>query len=108
MQPKGTDWRMELAPFDIPVVVIADNPDLLATACAAYDHWKEEARVAEPGIELRLGSGSTSSTDVSCDIHIEGSRLTLNGAGIVGYADARSRLAECSVPQRLIGDHAAL
>lgn len=108
MRSEETAWREHLAPLGIPTRVIADTPELLATAVGAYAEWKEEAGAGEPAIILRLGSGTASSSNVCCEISVEGSRLTLEGGGISGHADAATKRAECALPPRLIGDPAAL
>ncbi len=107
MRGEEPGWRHHFAPLGIPTVVIADDPELLATARGAYAEWTAEAP-AGPAIEIRLETGSTPSENVSCGIRVEGSRLTLNGGGIAGHADAASRQARCTVPRRLIGNPALL
>lgn len=100
-------WSLELAPLGIPTVIIADDPQLIATAGAALADWRVETPVLEPVIEIRLTRGDVPD-GVSPAIGVEGSRLTLMGGGIVGWADARARCAECVVPARFIERPAAL
>ena len=97
-----------LSAFGIPTVLIADDPDLLATACAAYPDWAVDEPEGEPQIEIRLETESAPSTAVSFGIHVKGSRLTLAGADFQGQADAGAKTAACTVPRRLIGDPEAL
>jgi hypothetical protein len=52
--------------------------------------------------------GTTASSSVSCEISVEGSRLTLTNGAISGHADAISKKAACTVPPQLIGQPAAL
>jgi hypothetical protein len=104
-----TGWHRHFALLDVPIVVIADDPALLATACAAYADWMMvEAPAAGSGIELRLKLGGASTERVSAAIRVEGSRLTLSGGGIDGEADARTGRARCVVPPWLADDPAAL
>jgi hypothetical protein len=97
-----------LAPLGVPTVIIADDPALLATACAAYADWVADALAPNAAIELRLDTGSASTEKVSAAIRVEGSRLRLDGGGIAGEADARTGRAWCVVPPHLAGDPAAL
>lgn len=108
MRPTEKGWRHDFAPLAVPTVVIADDPELLATARAAYADWLAEAPLAEPALEIRLEVGSAPSENVSCGITVEGSRLTLIGDEIIGSADATLGQARCTIPRRLIGDPAAL
>ena len=98
------DWRRTLAPLGVPTVIVADDPALLATACDAYPEWRTEGPEAEPVIELRLKLGDDPGDEAAEAIAVEGSRLTLTGAGILGQADAVSKRAHCVVPRRLLGD----
>ncbi len=108
MRSEETGWCRHLAPLGVPTAIIANDSHLLAAACAAYADWLVEAPTDRPVIELRLERGSASPAHVSCAISVEGSRLTLSGEGISGYADAISRQAWCRVPPCLIDDPAAL
>ena len=104
-----TGWSRHLTLLDVPTVIIADDPLLLTTACAAFADWNVvETPAAEPGIELHLQRGSTPTERVSAAILVEGSRLTLSGGGIDGEADARTGRARCTVPEWLANDGAAL
>ena len=96
------------APLGVPAVVIAEDPELLATARAAYADWMAEAPVDSPAIEIRLDVGSAPSDKVGFRIAVEGSRLTLAGDGIAGQADSATGRAQCLVPRRLVGDPAGL
>ena len=83
MSGDALNFRLELAPLGIPTLIIADDPRLVAAAGAAYAHWRAEAPVAEPVIELCLEVGTDSSAEgVSLDIRVEGSRLWLTGQGV--------------------------
>ena len=101
-------WSLNVAPLGIPTVIIADDPQLIATADAALADWRVEAPALEPLIEIRLTLGASPFDGVSPAIGVEGSRLTLTGSGIAGWADARAGCAECVVPARLLGRPAAL
>jgi len=98
---------LTLLPFGIPTLIIAEDPQLLAAAAAAYAHWLAEAPVAEPSIELRLEIGSVSTADVSHRIVVDGSRLTLAGAGTSGFADAATGKASATIIGELVNDAAA-
>ena len=99
---------LNLLPFGIPTLIIAEDPQLLAAAAAAYAHWLAEAPVAHPAIELRLEVGSASSADVSLRIAVEGSRLRLRGGGANGFADAAGGKAEATIPAWALNDQSDL
>lgn len=99
---------LNLLPFGIPTLIIADDPQLLAAAAAAYAHWLAEAPIAKPEIELRLEIGSASSADVCLQIVVEGSRLRLSGAGATGAADAVSGKAGATITSALASDFTKL
>jgi len=88
--------------FGIATLIIADDPRLLATARAALVDWLIEAPMPEPEITLRLARGDRPADWVSPAIRVEGSRLTIDGDGIRGEADATTGEARCRVPARLI------
>ena len=91
-----------LSLFGIATLIIADDPRLLATARAALVDWLSEAPIREPEITLRLARDDRPVDWVSPAIRVEGSRLTIDGGGILGFADAASGEARCRVPARLI------
>ena len=96
---------MSLLPLGIPTLIIADDPQLIAAAGAAYAYWSVEAPHSEPRIELRLEIGDASpSADVSLDIRVEGSRLELKGGGAEGVADAVTSKARARVASALVND----
>lgn len=101
-------WSQVFALLGVPIIVIANDPELLATVRAAYADWLEEVPAADPAIALRLDLQSLPSTSVGYGIEVEGSRLTLTGEGIAGEADARLGKAHCTVPRRLVGDPSGL
>ncbi len=94
--------------FGIATLVIADDPRLLATARAALVDWLSEAPMREPEITLRLTRDDRPADWVSPAIRVEGSRLTIDGGGIRGEADATTGEARCRVPTRLIDAPSAL
>src|SRR4029079_17992377 len=72
MQPEAKSLREYLAPLGVPLLIIADDPQLLATAVAAYAEWRS-AIALDPVLELRLRLGTTPS-------HYVSSPLTARGA----------------------------
>lgn len=88
--------------FGIATLIIADDPRLLATARAALVDWLIEVPMPEPEITLRLARDDGPADWVSPAIRVEGSRLTIEGEGIRGEADATTGAARCRVPARLI------
>ncbi len=108
MPSESSSRKVHLLPFGIPTLLIADDPQLLAAARAAYAHWSAEAPFAEPALELRLEAGSVSSIQVSFDISVEGSRLRIAGDGIEGEADALTGAARARLPGTLADDRAVL
>jgi hypothetical protein len=88
--------------FGIATLIIADDPRLLATARAALVDWLSEAPMPEPEIILRLARDDRPADWVSPAIRVGGSRLTIDGEGICGEADATTGKARCRVPAWLI------
>lgn len=108
MAPEPASRSVHLLPFGIPTLIIADDPQLLAAAAAAYAHWLAEAPFPDAALELRLEIGRASSFDVSFGITVEGSRLRVAGAGFEGQADAARGLAHATLAVGLIDDRATL
>lgn len=103
-----TGWACELAPLGIPTVVIADDPSLLQAAVAPYLGWEAKAPIARPTISIRLKRQMTPAAHVGFRIAVEGSRLSLTGDAIAGWADAKLGQAGCTVSSDLIADAAGL
>jgi len=99
---------VNLVPFGIPTLIIADDPQLLEAASAAYANWLAERPVGEPVIELRLEIGRPSTTNVSLDIAVDGSRLRLKGRGCEGMADAATGKASAIASREVANDPVAL
>jgi hypothetical protein len=97
---------LKLVPLGIPTLIIADDPQLIAAACAAYAHWRAAAPDFEPQIELRLAIGRASTEKVSLAITVEGSCLWLSGEGVCGSADAAARNASVTMSPEIAKDAA--
>lgn len=96
-----------LVPLGIPTLIIADDPQLIAAAGAAYAHWSVEALRSEPRIELRLEIGDASpSADVCPGIHVEGSRLQLSVPGAEAMADVARMEGSATLSRALVQDPA--
>ena len=108
MPSESSSRTVHLLPFGIPTLIIADDPQLLAAARAAYAHWSAETPFADPALELRLEAGGVSSTGLSFEISVEGSRLRIAGDGIAGEGDAVKGTARAQVPRTLADNRAAL
>jgi hypothetical protein len=98
---------LNLLPFGIPTLIIAEDPQLLAAAAAAYAHWVAEAPAAAPSIEVLLETGSLSTTGVSLDITVDGSRIRVERSGAKGTGDAATGRARAIVSRQLTQDAAA-
>lgn len=96
------------APLGIPVLVTVDDLDLAAAVGTAYAEWRTVQPIERPQITLALERGGSPSTDVSLDIRVTGSRLTMQGAGIFGEAEAGARHARCLLPGSGAGADATL
>lgn len=96
------------APLDVPLVVIASDPPLLDSACAVLRNWPTVTPAEGPELQIVIERAETSSADVSCEIGIEGSRLSLTGPVIYGWADAARGTASVRVPPVLASDPAML
>lgn len=108
MAAETSSRNLHLLPFGIPTLIIAEDPQLLAAARAAYAHWSVVTPFAGPALELRLEIGSASSSELSFDISVEGSRLRIAGRGIDGGADAVTGMAQARFPAALASDSVAL
>jgi hypothetical protein len=108
MAAESSNGTVGLLPFGIATLIIAEDPQLLAAARAAYANWTVEAPFAGPALELRLEIGSASSSEVSFGIRVEGSRLEVSGDGIHGSADALSGKAQARIPRSIADDEVAL
>ena len=108
MMERSEAWACHLVVLDVPVVLIANDPALLATAASAYADWMVETPAAGSALELRLALRNAATEEVSAAIHVEGSCLRLSGGGIDGVANAATGRARCDVPRRFIGDPEAL
>lgn len=86
------------APLGIPALVRVDDPALAAAVEAAYADWILPHPAEAPRIVLTLEQGGSPSTEVSLGIRVCGSRLTLQGAGISGEADADRGTGHCVLP----------
>jgi hypothetical protein len=95
-------------PFGVPTVLVASDARLLDTASEAFAHWRAVAPFDDAVIEVRLDLGDDTDSGGAAEIRVDGMRLTLDGAGISGRADAIARRASCLVPRRLAGDPKAL
>ena len=107
MTSDASSNSLSLLPLGIPTLIIADDPQLIAAARAAYAHWRVETPDSEARIELRLETRSASSDGVCLDIHVEGSRLRLDGRGASARADAATGQARAMVAAELATDSAA-
>ena len=96
------EYRRLVAPLGVPTWLIADDPRLLAAAVAACP--TSEHADSGNGIEIRLEIASTPSSNLSCRIEVEGSRIRVTGADFAGVAEADARSGRCLVPQRLVDD----
>lgn len=101
MGEDGSSKFLNLLPFGIPTLIIAEDPQLLAAASAAYANWLAERPVAEPVIELGLKIGRSSTNGVSLDIAVDGSQLRLKGSGCEGMADATTGKATATLTVEL-------
>lgn len=87
--------------MDRPVVISAPDARLLAALGQVYEPWPRPGRGEGPPIQLRLESGPSDAEGAPLKISVEGPRLGLCGAGVSGWADARSLQAFCRVPATL-------
>ena len=99
---------LNLVPLGIPTLIIADDPQLITAARAAYSYWLAEAPVSKASIKLRLETGKASPcADVCLAITVEGSRLRLSGRGVDGMADASMLEASAVVSPEVTADGAS-
>ncbi|MES2326060.1 MAG: hypothetical protein V4499_01840 [Pseudomonadota bacterium] len=96
---------LNLLPLGIPTLIIADDPRLIAAARTTYAHCLAEAPMPNPALELTLRIGIASSSGVSLDVAVEGSRLRLSGRAD-GFADASCGKASATMSPDLATDPA--
>jgi hypothetical protein len=92
---------LQLSIMDRPVVIRAADPGLLAAAAGACAGWPGAGPADGPPIELELEAGDEPA-DGPLAIEVEGPRLQLTGAGVAGWADARTLAAVCRVSRSVI------
>jgi len=100
--------RKEVAPLGVRTTFIADDPQLLTAAVAACPDSSPEFHEPGNAIEIRLETASIPSSNLSCRIEVEGSRITITGTDFHGHADAGTRSGVCHIPARLILEPEAL
>ena len=93
-----------IAPLGVRTRLIADDPRLLAAAIAACPTSPPEFHEPGNAIEIRLETASIPSSNLSCRIEVEGSRIEVRGADFDGFADAGARSGACHVSSRLMLD----
>ena len=91
-----------------PVVIGSADAGLLATLAEAYAEWLQAGPMDGPPIQLTLEPGDEPAPETPVQIEVVGPRLRLNGAGLDGWADARSLEAFCRVPASLAARPGAL
>jgi hypothetical protein len=94
---------LQLSIMDRPVVIRAADPGLLAAATAACAGWPREGPVDGPPVELEIEAHDVPA-DGPLEVEVDGPRLQLMGAGVEGWADARTLTASCRVPRSLIAE----
>ena len=99
---------LELSIMGRPVVIGSADAGLLAILAAAYAEWLQGGPMDGPPIQLTLEAGDETAPDTPVQIGVVGPRLRLNGAGLHGWADARSLEAFCRVPASLAARPGAL
>jgi hypothetical protein len=95
MPPKA--FFVSLSIMGRPVVIRASDAALLAAAAGACGGWGQAEDADGPPITLELEAAEAAGEGL-LDIAVEGPRLRLSGAGVVGGADARTLTAACKVP----------
>lgn len=83
-----------------PVVIRSCSANLLSEAAVAHGGWPAAEDAHGAPIELELEVGDEASPG-ALDISVDGASLRLTGAGVDGWADARSLTAACRVPRGL-------
>jgi hypothetical protein len=97
---------LQLSIMDRPVVIRAVDPGLLAAAAAVCAGWPRVGPADGPRIELEIEALEIEMGDEPAPgplaIEVDGPRLRLTGAGVEGWADARTLAAFCRVPRGVI------
>jgi hypothetical protein len=104
--PAGSVFRF--APLGIPTTIIADDSALLDAAVESVAGSGAEAVDGEPGLIMRLRWNELATATVGFGVSVKGSHLVLEGAGVLGRADASTREAECSISRAYGGERGLL
>lgn len=104
----GWESQTVVAPLGVQTTFIADDPRLLAAARAACPDSPAELHQAGNRIAIRLETASIPSSNLSCRIEVEGSRIAVRGPDFEARGDAKARTGVCRVPLRLALDQDAL
>ena len=108
MRIARSSFETLLEPLGVATAVAADDAGLLEALRRLYGDWRAEPAAAAARLSLRFEIGADVDERGVADIGINGSRLTLRGAGVAGWADAGTGEAGARVSPRLAADPAAL
>jgi len=98
-----------LEPLGLPTLVSTDDAGLLEAVRRLYGEWRSARPATAPRLQLHFEVGADVGVrGVDTDVGIKGSRLTLHGAGVAGWADAEAGRAEARLSPELAADPAAL
>ena len=92
---------IRISVMDRRVVLGASDAGLLAAIAVAYADWPRAGQAGGPAIQLALELGQDAGDGTPLEIAVDGPRLRLSGAGLSGWADARSLAGFCRIPPSL-------
>ena len=104
--PTGSEFRF--APLGIPTSIIADDSTLLGAAIATIAGADSGAGGGDPRVAIRLRWNELATARVGFAVHVKGSCLAIEGGGVVGWEDASTGTAECSVSRAYVGEAGVL
>jgi len=106
MQQAGSALRF--APLGVVAQVIADDSALLNAAIANFADLTACPARGEPIVSICLRWNGLATARVGFLVSVKGSCLTLEGEGILGFADAAAGTAECLLSRAFEAHPAAL
>lgn len=109
MRIAGPSFNTVIEPLGLPTSISVDDAGLLEAVCGVYGEWRSIRPATAPRLRLHFEVGAdVGARGVGTDVGIKGPRLTLHGAGVAGWADAKAGRAEARILPTLAADPAAL
>ena len=95
---------LQLSVMDRPVAIEVGDPALRNALAEAYAAWLPAGSPDGPPIRIKLEATGGAGDAADLRVQVEGRRLSLEGAGVQGSADADALTAACRFPRELAGE----